>query len=70
MARCSSPANDGVNYLTSTELYDSVANTFAASTPVMNTGRVGDTATLLPNGNVLIAGGASNAGVFQQHGVV
>jgi hypothetical protein len=45
--------------LNSTDLYDPVSNTFApaASTPVMNTARTGATATLLPNGKVLIAGG-------------
>jgi len=44
----------------STELYDPVSNTFAASTPVMNTTRTGATATLLPNGKVLIAGGTND----------
>jgi hypothetical protein len=50
---------NGVGYLNSTELYDPVANTFAppASTAVMNTARQSDTATLLPNGKVLIAAG-------------
>jgi hypothetical protein len=45
--------------LASTELYDPATNTFAAagSTPVMNYQRIGDTATLLPNGKVLIAAG-------------
>jgi Galactose oxidase, central domain len=47
------------NVLKNTELYDPVSNTFApvASTPVMNTARQNATATLLPNGKVLIAGG-------------
>jgi hypothetical protein len=50
-------------FLSSTELYDPVTNTFAApaSTPVMNTARGGATATLLNNGKVLIAGGSDNA---------
>lgn len=42
-----------------TDLYDPANNTFATSTPVMNTARSDDTATLLPNGKVLIAGGDS-----------
>ena len=41
-------------FLSSTELYDPVSNTFAATTPVMNTARYFSTATLLPNGNVLL----------------
>jgi hypothetical protein len=49
------------NVVASTELYDPVSNTFAASTPVMNTARVYATATLLPNGKILIAGGITNA---------
>jgi hypothetical protein len=49
----------GTDYLSSTELYDPVSNSFAApaSTPLMNTPRRSATATLLPNGKVLIAGG-------------
>ena len=42
--------------LNSTELYDSVTNSFAASTPSMNVARAFATATLLPNGKVLITG--------------
>lgn len=48
-------------WLTSTELYDPVANTFAATTPSVNTARNFATATLLPNGEVLIAGGYSGS---------
>ncbi len=43
--------------LATTELYDPVANTFAISPPVMNAARYLATASLLPNGQVLIAGG-------------
>jgi Galactose oxidase, central domain/Abnormal spindle-like microcephaly-assoc'd, ASPM-SPD-2-Hydin len=52
--------------LSSTELYDPAANTFAppAATPVMNTARDQATATLLPNGKVLIAGGEAIGAIF------
>ena len=46
-----------------TELYDPVANTFAASTPVMKAARYIATATLLANGQVLIAGGTQDGNV-------
>jgi galactose oxidase-like protein len=52
------------NVLSSTELYDPVTNTFATSTPTMNTARFVATATLLPNGKVLIAGGFGAAGTL------
>ncbi len=48
------------NSVRTTELYDPDTNTFAASTPSMNTARDSATATLLPNGKVLIAGGNSD----------
>jgi hypothetical protein len=53
--------------LASTELYDPIANSFAPASgtgapPSMNTAREDATATLLPNGNVLIAGGYDNSG--------
>jgi hypothetical protein len=51
--------------LSTTELYDPVANTFAAATPSMKVTRQQATATLLPNGKVLIAGGFDNSGVVQ-----
>ena len=44
-------------FFSSTELYDPAANTFAATTPVMNVAHCIATETLLPNGKVLIAGG-------------
>jgi len=63
---------DGVN-TTSSELYDPVNNCFAGAVgtpcagqsqpPSMNTAREFAAAVLLPNGNVLIAGGEDNSGV-------
>jgi hypothetical protein len=45
----------------SVETYDSTSDTFSSTSP-MSTPRNGHTATLLPNGKVLIAGGAINSG--------
>jgi len=51
---------DNFNAIASTELYNTLSNTFASSAPSMNVARSGATATLLPNGKVLIAGGESS----------
>jgi N-acetylneuraminic acid mutarotase len=51
----SNPAS--TTYLDSTEVYDPATGTFAASSPKMSKKRVGHTATLMKNGQVLIVGG-------------
>src|SRR5260370_1275075 len=59
--------NDSTGDLASIELYDSATNSFApaASLPTMNEARANATATLLPNGKVLIAsGGNSTTGLL------
>src|SRR5579863_2924900 len=46
--------------LNTAELYDPTANTFTALTATMTTARAYDTATLLPNGQVLLTGGGNS----------
>ncbi len=50
--------DNGANTLDTVEVYDSATNSFTAGTP-MSAPRVLPTATLLPNGRVLIAGGVN-----------
>src|SRR5438874_163031 len=54
---------DGVNYLTSAELYDPAGGTWSA-TGSLTTARTQYTTTLLPNGKVLLAGGWEGNGGF------
>jgi hypothetical protein len=51
----------GATALSSSEIYDSAANAFVAG-PSLNVARSPATATLLPNGKVLIAGGYAKLG--------
>src|SRR5208282_1965510 len=50
----------GGSGLSTTEYYSSVDNTFAATQPSMTAGRALATATLMQNGQVIIAGGLAN----------
>src|SRR5256714_3954485 len=58
---------DGVNYLTSAELYDPAGGTWSA-TGSLTTARTQYTTTLLPNGKVLLAGGREFNGGFTRGG--
>ena len=57
------PPNMGLFSVDSYELYDPTSGTFS-SPDHMNTYHANHSATLLPNGKVLIAGGASNTGIL------
>jgi len=59
-------ANGPLEETSSTELYDPATNSFAAAsdTAAMNTARLDATATPLPSGEVLIAGGEDSSGAL------
>src|SRR5208282_5557369 len=53
-----------IGALASAEIYNPVAGTFTLTTGSLGTGRFEPTATLLPNGSVLIAGGQNSTGTL------
>ncbi len=60
---------DGSNFLQSAELFDPSTNAFtalaASGSSELQTTRAGSVAASLPNGQVLIAGGANSSGILQ-----
>lgn len=63
--RTGSTAATGV-VLATAEIYDPATNSWTETTGPMNVARRSHTATLLPNGKVLIAGGGSGVSTFTQ----
>lgn len=56
--------NDSDGYISSSELYSWAGGAWTYTTSPMNYGRFSHTATLLPNGDVLVTGGLGAAGVL------